>query len=331
MTQKMIKRYGFTLTELVVVTAVGGMMFTLSAPAVQKGKEDLNRRRCENNLRQLGVAMHTFANVNGGLPPMAARTSGSGWPDDHGWYSFVGPFIGSDAWASTIDFSVSMSHASNFQARRGGMRLRIHACPADIGLQRNEWSSVNWAQVRSNYVVNAGNTNYGQTAQFSVPFLGAPFGRAIVTPLTAISDGVENTLMMSEVVVFPSTVGWGGVYSATQVSLGGQMFTGWSAPNSSFPDGIGYGRNGNVGMSVANALYGQQGIPLPLQQDNTPLTTYIAPRSKHAGGVNASMCDGSVRFVENGINVIVWRAMSTSQGAEVAPATAPAEKPRRMK
>jgi prepilin-type N-terminal cleavage/methylation domain-containing protein/prepilin-type processing-associated H-X9-DG protein len=324
-------RRGFTLTELAVVTAVGGMMFTLAAPAVQKGKEDLNRRRCEENLRQLGVAMHTFANVNGGLPPMATRWAGGAWWDDHGWYSLIGPYVGNDAWASTINFSVTLSHTSNAAARRGGIRLRIHACPADIGLQRNEWGSNNWARVRSNYLVNAGNTNYGQTAQGGVPFFGAPFAPVIITPAATITDGLANTLMMSEVVVFPTTAAWGGAYSETQPSMGGQVFTAFNPPNTNVPDGIGFGRGGGLGTTFANALYQQQGIPLPLQLSNTPLTTYIAPRSKHVGGVNASMCDGSVRFVENGIDLAVWRAMSTAQGAEVAPATAPAEKPRRAK
>jgi prepilin-type processing-associated H-X9-DG protein len=86
-----------------------------------------------------------------------------------------------------------------------------------------------------------------------------------------------------------------------------------------------------LSQAAADALYQQQGIPLPINLGGSPFATYIAPRSKHAGGVNASMCDGSVRFVENGIDLAVWRAMSTSQGAEVAPATAPAEKPRRTK
>ena len=126
-----------------------------------------------------------------------------------------------------------------------------HVClPSDIGLQTNEWETGpgvpirQWARVRGNYVVNAGNTVYGQhdlnavgSANY-VPFGGAPFAPVRVTPLAKITDGTANTLMMSEVIVLPSTVGWGGPYSDIQTALGGQVFTGWQIPNSAAADAL---------------------------------------------------------------------------------------------
>jgi prepilin-type processing-associated H-X9-DG protein len=284
------------------------------------------------------MAMLAYANANGGLPPMAmswdndhknANQPGpGGWWDGHGWYSFVGSYIGESDWASLLDLSVSMSHANNAAARRGGIRLKVHACPADIGLQRSEWTSPAWARTRSNYVVNAGNTNYGQVELKRIPFLGAPLRPVLNTPLASITDGLANTLLMSEVVVYPSTAGYSGPYSETQISLGGQVFTAFNPPNTNTPDVMGYGR------PTTRVLFMQQGIPYPdyitLEAGQTGgdwnlWGTYYAPRSKHDGGINASHCDGSVTFYADGIDLAVWRALSTAQGADtpIAAATKP--------
>jgi len=257
---------GFSLTDLTVTTAAIGMLLVLGAPALRKGQSGVDVRRCQDNLRRLSMAQLMFANVNGGLPPMAlARNnaqqeqlhpdnpnipgdddSPGAWYNGHGWYSLVGPFIGEPAWAAQISFAASMTSVVNAPVRRGGLRLKLHACPADIGLQRNEWASDNWAHVLSNYVVNAGNTNYGQSNFSSVAFLGAPFMRGAITPLPTISDGLSRTLLMSEnVVLRECSGGWGGAFGLTQVAIGGQMFTAFNRPNPGAPDGIGYGRNGN--------------------------------------------------------------------------------------
>ena len=313
---------GFSLIELTVASAAVGMLLLLSAPALNKGQAGVDVRRCQDNLRQLSRAHLMYAGANGGFSPMARAWPGvsntlpgrGAWYDDHSWYSLIGPYIGEPAWAANLNLTVSLSHDLNAAARRGGLRLKVHACPADIGLQRNEWSSV-WATVRSNYVVNAGNTNYGQTTVGNVPFLGAPFAGGVKTSLATIIDGLSQTLLMSEVVVFPETAAWGGAYAAVQTSIGGQTFTGYNPPNSNTPDAIGRGRNGGLSMTQANALYQRQGIPLPTQLGNDAMATYIAPRSKHPGGFNAAMCNGAVGFVANTIDPAVWRALSTARGA----------------
>ena len=317
------KASGFSLIDLTVASAAVGMLLLLAGPALNKGQAGVDVRRCQDNLRRLSRAHLMYAGANGGFPAMARAWPGvsntlpgpGAWFDDHSWYSLIGPYIGEPAWAATINFTRSLSDSTNLAARRGGLRLKLHACPADIGLQRNEWNG-GWATVRSNYVVNAGNTNYGQTTVGNVPFLGAPFAGGVKTSLATIMDGLSQTLLMSEVVVFPETELWGGAYAAVQTSIGGQTFTGYNPPNSNTPDVIGRGRNGGLSMAQANALYQQQGIPLPIQPSADAMATYIAPRSKHPGGFNAAMCNGAVGFVANAIDPAVWRALSTSQGVD---------------
>jgi prepilin-type N-terminal cleavage/methylation domain-containing protein/prepilin-type processing-associated H-X9-DG protein len=334
MTAKQLRTRGFSLTELVVCTAIAGMAFVFGAPALDKGREGADRKRCENNLRQLSQAHLMFANAHGGLPPMAMSFSNAtqgiqpgpgGWHDGHGWYSYIGPFIGEPEWAASINMNVSLSHSINAAMRRGGLRLKVYACPADIGLQRSEWSSSSWARVLANYVVNAGNTNYGQQTLNGVPFLGAPFTAEIVTPLATITDGLSDTLMMSEVPVLRGCTGWGGMYSDTQSSLGGQIFTGYRAPNPNTPDGIGAGRNGNGdcgSVIVMDQRYTAAGVlPVPNSVGGGAYATYIAARSRHPGGVNASLCDGSAGFVADTIDPAVWRALSSARGADFVPPT----------
>jgi hypothetical protein len=267
--------------------------------------------------------MLSYESSNKGLPPMAIRHTGQGWWDDHGWYSLIGGFLGYDAWAARIDLSESFSAATNADARRGGETIKIHECPADIGLQRNEWPSAAWARTLGNYVANAGNTNYGQQNIGTDLFLGAPLTFVQVTNMGRITDGTSKTLMMSECWVLPSpTPGndWGGTYSDNQTSLGGQVFTGWDAPNSTNPDLIGYGRNGNLGPVRAEARFRAAGmIPFPTAGPNTPDVTRLHARSKHRGGVNASRCDGSTQFYGDQINDRVWNALTSARGADREP------------
>jgi prepilin-type N-terminal cleavage/methylation domain-containing protein len=314
--------WGFTLVELLVVIAIIGILIALLLPAIQAARESAKRSQCASNMRQLSLAILSYESANRALPPMAmsdgdphyqANQPGPGnWWVGHSWYSLIGPYTGEGAWADSIDFSVSWCHARNDVARRAA--LDLHTCPSDIGLQRNEWPSANWARHLTNYVVNAGNTNYGQQTLEGILFLGAPFKVVRKTPLAQLEDGTSNTLMMSEVVVLQGTTAFGGAYAQTTVSEAGQVFTGFNPPNSDLQDGIGYARNGGLSQAAADARYLEAGVPLPINLGGSPYGTYIAARSKHATGVNASRCDATVTFYSNEISEHVWRALTTAAG-----------------
>jgi hypothetical protein len=298
-------------------------LIALLLPAVQAAREAARRAQCASNIKQLSLAILAYESNYRGLPPLAVSSDSQhyfqnqpgplDWWVGHGWYSLTGPYIGYDAWASRIDFSVSMCHAKNETVRR--TKLEIHECPSDIGQQQNEWPITIWARWLNNYVVNSGNTDYQQHDLHGVTFMGAPFTGVVKTPTSLIIDGTSKTLMMSEVVVPKATIPFGGIYAQTMLSEAGQIFTGYNLPNSQVPDAIGYGRNGALGVAKADARYIEAGIPPPISLGGAPSVTYIAARSKHKGGVNASRCDGSVSFYSDNVGELIWQALTTSQGS----------------
>jgi prepilin-type N-terminal cleavage/methylation domain-containing protein len=362
---KVQKRCGFTLVELLVVIAIIGILVALLLPAIQAAREAARRNQCLNNITQLTKGMLNYESSYKGLPPMAHAWTGTqcgeiydpagpmgctpgGWYDGHGWYSLIAPFIEENAWASLIDYKLSISFAPNLQHPHYRARttiLKIHECPSDIGIQRNEWTSSTWARTRTNYVVNAGNNVYGQydvqVGSNVLRFGGAPFRGGKATPVGKISDGLSNTLMVSEILVLPElaagegggAAGWGGPYADTNTALGGQVFTGMNPPNSRAADGIARfipppgpflannipvpcmvpGCNGVTFVGGARGV----GIPPELNQDRDTRLQWITARSHHPGGVNASRCDGSADFYSEGIELFVWQALTSAANGDV--------------
>ena len=334
----MKRNSGFTLVELLVVIAIIGLLVGLLLPAVQAAREAARRMRCANNIKQISLAAMGFERVNQGLPPGASSSKtifrsppktqmADRWWEDHTWYSYLGAYLDQQSWYDLIEFEAYMSDAVNDDARK--VFCNTFACPSDMGQQRNEWSRVNWCKLRSNYVANFGNTTYGQlnvgspsTGDVNIEanfkptadtFRGAPFTFVKKITIAQIKDGTSNTLMFSETKVIPymDDVTWGGPISEVCVSTGGNSFTGWQTPNHTLGDKI----NRCPTVAIFSVVIKQNNIPTPLKCSNYD-DQYFTPRSHHPGGVSVSRCDCSVDFVSDKVELRVWRAMCTAQGAE---------------
>lgn len=345
---------GFTLVELLVVIAIIGILVALLLPAIQAAREAARRSQCQNNLRQVSLAHLNFETSRRGFVHMAkfwtnkeymdgykvAGPPGSGWYDDHGWYVALMPYIEEANLENLGNPDLPLSHADNEFVRKAAVPML--ACPSDIGLQQNEWEIRTWARTRTSYIINAGNTTYGQHNVGNCPadpfpncreFGGAPFIPRKANRSAKITDGTSNTLMMSEVLVLPTTAGWGGPYSDAQTALGGQVFTGFNTPNSRQPDALcrqdewwgnvqagwieqqlpGIPPNGQPAIPVPPPVTGRGGPPHEGAVDsNTHKQQHIAARSKHPGGVNASRCDGSGDFFTDDVEPLVWDEMCSA-------------------
>jgi prepilin-type N-terminal cleavage/methylation domain-containing protein len=343
-------RHAFTLVELLVVIAIIGILVALLLPAIQAAREAARRSECMNNMRQIAVAMLNYENANEFLPPGAWRGPLSArppltpphgpWVDNHSWIGPIGPYMELQAWYDSIVWRTAAGQDVSFSSDVNRVPrttfLHEYECPSDIGLQRNEWDSNQYSRVRMNYVVNFGNTNYGQMSSIvdatkpngRVVFGGAPFRigepmKSRPVPLSKITDGTAATLMLSEVKVVPERAsqtgggfqGWGGSVSDTSTATAGQMFTTYLLPNSSLPDRT---CPTPANIDELRAAYLSNAIPFPDFFPSLPdwHRQYIAARSHHPGGVNAARCDASVDFVNDDIDWLVWQAHGTAWGGD---------------
>jgi prepilin-type processing-associated H-X9-DG protein len=299
-----------------VVIAIIAILIGLLLPAVQKVREAAARAKCQNNLKQLGLAFHNYHDANQALPvgvaPSKACCRGT-------WMIPTLPYLEQDALsrkyegystgvASTGKINVLYSDVLNIPVTT--TRVPILTCPSDE-LQVYTTGGNNLS--KHNYVVNYGNTGIIRAPDAAVTvvktygtatFMGAPFTVFQPVKLTDINDGTSNTFMASEIIQtwYNDLRGltWWGYGSGFMTQLG---------PNSSSPD------------VLQSAGYCKNQAPNPPcfdpYTDQQPIT--YAARSRHPGGVNAVMCDGSVRFFADNVDLLtIWRPLGTSQGGEVA-------------
>jgi prepilin-type N-terminal cleavage/methylation domain-containing protein/prepilin-type processing-associated H-X9-DG protein len=341
-------RRAFTLIELLVVIAIIAVLIGLLLPAVQKVRDASARAKCQNNLKQLALGAHNYHNAYGTLMPGTRSYNGTqpnrfqpklpaivssqntfpenSWYDDHSWLIFMYAYIEADNVFRQYDMSYSLSSAKNLEARMAG-NVPVLECPSDIGLQKNEWApitqSIWWTRWRSNYCANFGNTDYGQRsksdASGTVLFGGAPFSFVKGIPLVAIQDGASQTLMFSENVLVGPEPGWSGPLSDVMNGTGGCAFEGFYPPNLKGCDEV---SRVYPGPDARNGRPGQGGVAngtctvISTNTNSQELASHSA-RSKHSGGVNAALCDGSVQFYTDSINIQVWRALSSAQGGDI--------------
>jgi prepilin-type N-terminal cleavage/methylation domain-containing protein/prepilin-type processing-associated H-X9-DG protein len=341
-------RRGFTLIELLVVIAIIAVLIALLLPAVQAAREAARRAQCVNNLKQIGIAVHNYVNTLQSFPPgRKACCYGT-------WVLFIMPYFEQTALANAFNFNGNPWIAgSDTPLRYNGVcnsttvaaRINTMLCPSDTPDVTLYGTGNAWPIPSMNYVVNFGNTT--ETHDLTWPpgggltaatYGGAPFsimdaagpvkgtfnpvydGPATgnfftgspdpgVIQLSSITDGTSNTLMTSEVVV-----GHGVKTGPTQEDLRGEvywgygtMFTTFLTPNSPLPD---------VMQNSTYCIYPYPGNPPCVPATNNQ-GMMKAARSRHPGGVNAVMCDGSVRFFKSTVSLPIWRALGTIYGAEV--------------
>jgi prepilin-type N-terminal cleavage/methylation domain-containing protein len=295
------RRLGFTLVELLVVIAIIGILVALLLPAIQSAREAARRTQCLNHLHQWSVAMHLYHDANKRLPP-----GGVSKPKRLTWVPHLWAHVEEGPLASQNDLKKAFFEAPmTISSADTGLAMQfvtIYYCPDDG--EGQDLTKGQYRRRRGNYVVNFGNQKVSATDVLVgiAPFSSvAGVGRK--TELGDITDGTSNTLLMSEAIRARS--------SADDDHRGDFMndnghfrFNTSLTPNTSSPD------------IVRDGFYVETNDPLMPAISSTEFPQ-AAARSRHPGGVNASLCDASGGFFSNDIDAIVWRAMGTMNGEEV--------------
>jgi prepilin-type N-terminal cleavage/methylation domain-containing protein len=289
--------HGFTLVELLVVITIIGILIALLLPAVQAAREAAHRSQCANNLKQWGLAVHGFESTKETLP-FGARSS----PNRHPFAPALWPYLEQQALFDQYDFDQSFFSAKNILTARATVPL--YYCPSDRpnAMWNPPAENGEYLRCRGNYVTNWGNTTFDQSDITGNRFLGAPFARNRVLRFADITDGLSNTLMMSEVRMANDPVYDFRGDILNDDDSAGQFMT-LNTPNSSAADRT-------WGCDPTNG-------PSPCVASSWPAGPgSVAARSNHPGGVSTLRCDGSVSFQNDTIDLSVWRAMGSTKGGE---------------
>ena len=299
-------RYAFTLIELLVVIAIIAVLVAILLPAVQQAREAARRASCRNNLKQLGLALQNYADVYGQFPlgmigkdPYTDKTVRNRTPFVVMILAFLDEGILFDQW----------DHEQYFAKQIAGFptRLAVFQCASDQSLMMaaSGGAGQNVGDYKGNYGLNWGIHEYAEQAPGVPPNRRfAPFHIGYGASFQDITDGTSSTFAMLEVIQAPSELGdpkdrrgriWNTASCSSQVS---NRYT----PNSHSTD---------RGVCVNRPLNG-----LPCQPDTSDGNDFMISRSRHSGGVHTLLCDGSVRFAAETIDLDILQALSSSSGNE---------------
>jgi prepilin-type N-terminal cleavage/methylation domain-containing protein/prepilin-type processing-associated H-X9-DG protein len=306
-------RKGFTLIEVLVVISVISILIGLLLPAVQKVREAAARIQCQNNLHQLGLALHNYHDAKQVFPPgysaVASYSDGAtdttpGW----GWAAYLLPYIEQDNLFRQLNFNQPVQNSPGIQTV-----VKTYLCPSDL----TPASAFTVPDGFGNPVALAAPSSYcacvggDETGTADATGLGI-FYRNSRTRITDVTDGTSNTILVGEKSWSNANAMWAGAIN-NAVCLRGKQ-------NPCPGTGAAWSPAPSLVLSHSH-----------LNNTNTDTDGGLDDfSSRHPGGSNFVFADGSVRFLRSVMSdlpgggytadSLIFQAMGTRANGEVVPA-----------
>ncbi len=316
--QKKQSREGFTLVELLVVIAIIGMLVGLLLPAVQSARETARRLQSQNNLKQMGLAIHNYEGALKVIPsgyvvdvpsPLAdpeTLDAPPGWA----WGALLLPYLEQASLYGQLDYSLPCWHAKNSALVRTRIPTYLNpgATNFDGDTRITDDSGATLASfARSHYVANAGQDEawgYQPPLRDWRSVSTGPMYRNSRVRFAEVTDGLTNTIFVGEHTTISDKT-WVGVVPGS-----------YSCPSDPhrFPF-TECDHGATYVLCHSGPAADEPGVIHGPSFPTCHVCQMYAPWA--AGGGNVLMGDGSVRYVATTINLDVWAAMSSCALGEV--------------
>jgi len=329
---------GFTLIELLVVIAIIAILIALLLPAVQQAREAARRTQCKNNLKQIGLAIHNYHDVNLSFPPawlLGADLNSAPWGvqilpylEQANLYNELDPHI--PAYDQAAGFGFGPPDAIQRELNAIRTPLQVYMCPSTAEQMLHDYDltgagfPITWTPARIDYTPTTGV----RAAFAAIAYRGDAGGRRggsmnavgvdpadptkrsdSITRMKDITDGTSNTISVGE------RVGGSNIYDKSRkinptftAALGGTNGGAWSD--------LLNGENW-----IAGALF--DGTPSPFAPNGGPCPVNCSNYrgaglySFHVGGAQVLLCDGSARFISANIDAATFAGLITRGKGEV--------------